>query len=91
MARPRTQRRTDRRRAAQADPTIISARGLAQSLDASGHGRTVLDGLGVDIRRGDFTVIMGPSGAGKSTLLYALALAFARPIRKVSPCGLIAR
>lgn len=58
---------------AQADPTIISARRLTQSFDACGYGRTVLDGLDVDIRRGDFTVIMEPSGAGKSTLLYALA------------------
>ncbi|MCI6532512.1 MAG: ABC transporter ATP-binding protein [Bifidobacterium animalis] len=52
---------------------IISARGLMQSFDVSGHGQIVLNDLSIDIRRGDFTVIMGPSGAGKSTLLYALA------------------
>ena len=52
---------------------IISARGLPQSFRTADREQTVLNGLDVDIRRGDFTAIMGPSGAGKSTLLYALA------------------
>ncbi len=33
----------------------------------------ILDGVDVEIYKGDFTVIMGASGAGKSTLLYALS------------------
>lgn len=33
----------------------------------------VLKNLDLEIREGDFTVIMGASGAGKSTLLYALS------------------
>src|SRR5687767_2729745 len=32
-----------------------------------------LDGVNVDIPRGEFTVIMGPSGSGKSTLVHCLA------------------
>lgn len=55
------------------DTAIISARGLTQSFRTADREQTVLNGLDVDIRRGDFTAIMGPSGAGKSTLLYALA------------------
>ena len=55
------------------DTAIISARGLTQSFRTADREQTVLNGLNVDIRRGDFTAIMGPSGAGKSTLLYALA------------------
>ncbi|MDT4891977.1 MAG: putative transport system ATP-binding protein [Pseudonocardiales bacterium] len=32
-----------------------------------------LDGVGVELLRGEFTAIMGPSGSGKSTLMHCLA------------------
>ncbi len=43
----------------------ISVQDLVKSFD----GRRVLDGVNLDIRRGETFVIMGPSGCGKSTLL----------------------
>ena len=48
---------------------IISVRDLVVEYD----GRRVLNGLNLDIERGDFVSLMGPSGSGKSTLLNLLA------------------
>ena len=32
-----------------------------------------LDGIDLEVRRGEFTAVMGPSGSGKSTLMHCLA------------------
>jgi polar amino acid transport system ATP-binding protein len=47
---------------------LIEIRGLVKSYD----GRTVLDGVDLDVEEGDVKVVMGPSGCGKSTLLRCL-------------------
>lgn len=52
---------------------ILDGQGLCKTFingDVSTH---VIRNLDIEIRKGDFTVIMGASGAGKSTLLYALS------------------
>ncbi len=51
---------------------IISVRGLKKHY----NGGTVkaLDGIDIDIARGEVVVIIGPSGSGKSTLLRSLNL-----------------
>lgn len=46
---------------------IIEIKGLKKSYD---NGRiTALNGMDLEVRRGEFISIMGPSGSGKSTLL----------------------
>ena len=59
-------------RPATVDPaaaTAVRVRGLSRAFGA----KTVLDGLDLDIRRGEFLVLLGPSGTGKTTLLRILS------------------
>jgi ABC-type lipoprotein export system ATPase subunit len=54
------------------DPStaVIQARGIRKSFD---HGRIrVLDGVDLEIRRGEIVALWGASGSGKSTLLHLL-------------------
>jgi phospholipid/cholesterol/gamma-HCH transport system ATP-binding protein len=56
---------------APAEPVIL-LRDVKKSFD----GRTVLDGVNLDVRRGETMVIMGGSGSGKSTLLRLIIGSF---------------
>jgi sulfonate transport system ATP-binding protein len=47
----------------------VTVRGLTRAFD----GRRVIDGLDLDIARGEFVALLGASGCGKSTLLRILA------------------
>jgi macrolide transport system ATP-binding/permease protein len=52
--------------------TLLSLRGVSRSY-GSGEARvTVLHDINLDIRRGEFVVIVGQSGSGKSTLMNIL-------------------
>ncbi len=55
--------------------TAIAARAV-QATKIYGAGDTevrALDGVDVDLAKGQFTAIMGPSGSGKSTLMHCMA------------------
>jgi ABC-type polar amino acid transport system ATPase subunit len=47
---------------------MIVVRGLTKKFD----GHAVLDGISLEVRQGEVSVIVGPSGAGKSTFLRCL-------------------
>jgi putative ABC transport system ATP-binding protein len=49
--------------------TVLEARGLTKAFDDN----TVLHGIDLQVRDGEFTSVMGPSGSGKSTLLYTVS------------------
>lgn len=53
--------------------SILRTEKLCKSFSNGGIQQHVIKNLDLEIREGDFTVIMGSSGSGKSTLLYALS------------------
>ena len=51
---------------------LIQVRGLNKTYRRGGEEIQVLQGLNLDVDRGDFVGFMGPSGSGKTTLLNLL-------------------
>src|SRR3977135_2179136 len=47
----------------------IQVRGLNKTYKRGGESIQVLQGLNLDVEKGDFVAFMGPSGSGKTTLL----------------------
>src|ERR1700676_4490511 len=52
--------------------SLIKVRGLDKTYHRGGGEIHVLQGLNLDIDKGDFVAFMGPSGSGKTTLLNLL-------------------
>lgn len=52
--------------------SLIQVRGLAKMYTRGGQIVDVLQGLNLDVDKGEFVAFMGPSGSGKSTLLNLL-------------------
>jgi putative ABC transport system ATP-binding protein len=53
--------------------TAASAEALVKIYGKGDAEVRALDGIDLEIRRGEFTAVMGPSGSGKSTLMHCLA------------------
>ena len=66
---------------------IIETRKLCKTFSNGGVQQHVLKNIDLEIREGDFTVLMGPSGAGKSTLLYALSGMDRPTLGDITFCG----
>lgn len=52
---------------------MLKVRGLRKSYPDSGRRAVALDGVDIDVARGDFGAVLGPSGSGKTTLLRCIA------------------
>ncbi|MFV0385344.1 ABC transporter ATP-binding protein [Paracoccus sp. (in: a-proteobacteria)] len=50
------------------DDTLLRATGLSKTFSVGDHRITALDGVDLDVRRGECHAIVGESGSGKSTL-----------------------
>ena len=55
-----------------ASSALIKVRGLNKTYRRGGEQIQVLQGLNLDVEKGDFVAFMGPSGSGKTTLLNLL-------------------
>jgi putative ABC transport system ATP-binding protein len=65
---------------ASTDGVIVRATDVARVYPTGATTVSALDGVTLEVRRGEFLAVMGPSGSGKSTLLNILA-GLERPTR----------
>ena len=52
--------------------SLVRVRGLDKKYQRGGETTDVLQGLNLDVEKGEFVAFMGPSGSGKTTLLNLL-------------------
>ena len=48
---------------------LVSMKGIVKQYQVGGETSTVLKGIDLTVRKGEFLAILGPSGSGKSTLM----------------------
>ncbi len=68
-------------------PADLAVRNLRKEYPHASGALVVLDGLSLDLNRGEALAVMGPSGSGKSTLLYILGSLERPTAGEVTVCG----
>lgn len=63
----------DPARARAARRVVLEGRGLTKAYGSTEPPTQVLNGVDLEVREGEFLVVMGASGSGKSTLLYCVS------------------
>jgi peptide/nickel transport system ATP-binding protein len=66
------------------DGPLLSVKGLTVEYGSKPRPTIAVDGVDLDVERGEFLGIVGESGCGKSTLLFAIAQLLNPPARVVS-------
>ncbi|MGO1543913.1 MAG: ABC transporter ATP-binding protein [Gulosibacter sp.] len=56
-----------------AQGSVLAAHGIEKTFFTTTPPAKVLNGINLEVRPGEFTVVMGASGSGKSTLLYCIS------------------
>ena len=51
---------------------LIELRNIVKKYEDGGTPTVALDGVSLNIEKGEFVAVMGPSGSGKSTMLHVL-------------------
>ncbi len=55
-------------------PALVELRGVRKVYGSADASTVALDGVDLELRRGEFAALIGPSGSGKSTLLNVIGL-----------------
>ena len=53
---------------------VIELKGIRKIYKTGDEDTAALDGIDLDVKRGEFVAVMGPSGSGKSTLMNVIGL-----------------
>src|SRR5262249_38968509 len=68
-------------------PPVMSLVGITKAFGQPPYAVQVLHGVDLEIRTGEFTLVMGPSGSGKTTLLTIMGMLDVPSGGALSGCG----